>query len=69
MTTLTNEEWTAAMKSRMYKAGWSCDRDDDEKLWFSLVEGDKHWMKDYNKKTRSFVQFDGNQVVTLKVSK
>jgi len=53
----------------MNSRGWTCDRDDEKTLGFSLIEGDKHWIRDYNKKTRRFAQFNANHVVNLRVSK
>lgn len=61
--------WIQCMKDEMNSRGWTCDRDDEKTLGFSLIEGDKHWIRDYNKKTRRFAQFNANHVVNLRVSK
>lgn len=62
---LTNDDWEKAVSEHMTKGGWIKDRDDVKTLGFSFIEGDKHWMRDYDKKTRRFVQFNGNQKVNL----
>jgi len=58
--------WESSVKEKMTNAGWVCDRDDETNLGFSFEEGDKKWIRDYEKKTRKFVQFNGNQIVNLK---
>lgn len=62
---LTQESWERAIKLMMEQGGWTLDRDDETHLGFHFIEGDAKWIKDYDKKTRSFVQFNGNQVVNL----
>lgn len=57
------------VKEKMLAEGWTCDLDTEEKLYFSLIDGPHHWMRDYNKITKSFVQYDGNQKVNLKYNK
>lgn len=58
-------EWEARVKSWMLEGGWEMDYDNETTLGFSFKEGDYHWMRDYNKKSRRFVQFDGNQRVNI----
>jgi hypothetical protein len=58
-------EWENRVKEHMSNAGWTCDRDDEKTLGFFFIEGDHHWIRDYDKKERRFVQFDGNQRVNL----
>jgi signal-transduction protein with cAMP-binding, CBS, and nucleotidyltransferase domain len=66
---MNQDEWEKCIKEWMHNGGWECDRDDEKTLGFSFIEGDHHWIRDYCKKERRFVQFDGNQRVNLVVSK
>ena len=66
---LDQEAWGKYLKDKMISLGWTCDIDNETTLGFSLIDGKAHWMRDYNKKTRSFVQMNGNQVVNLRMSK
>jgi len=62
---MTVEECNA-QKKKMEASGWVCDRDEDDIIGFSKYEDEKHeWIRDYNKKTRSFVQFNGRQMINL----
>jgi hypothetical protein len=65
---MTQEEWEESITTYMTNGGWTKDRDDETTLGFSFIEGQSHWMRDYDKKERRFVQFDGNVRVNLKVS-
>ena len=58
-------KWENLILTNMISSGWICDRNDESTLGFSLPEGDKLWIKDYNKDTRRFVQYNGNQIVNL----
>ena len=58
-------EWEKSVKQYMENAAWTCDRDDETTLGFFFVEGKQHWIRDYDKLNRGFVQFDGNQRVNL----
>lgn len=49
--------------------GWQLVENSETKLNFDYIEGDSHWMKDYDKKTRSFIQYDGNQIINFKKPK
>lgn len=62
---MTEEEWRETMIVHMNKYGWALDRDDETTLGFTL-DG---WIRDYDKKTRRFVHFNGNQIVNLKITK
>ncbi len=62
---MTEEEWKDELIPLLEKEGWVNDVDDEFKLGFSWKKGNEHYMRDYNKKTRSFVQFNANQIVTL----
>lgn len=66
---MNQEDWETDIKEYMKNGGWTCDRDDDETIGFSFIQGENHWMRDYDKKERRFVQFDGNQRVNIWVSK
>ena len=61
-------KWESSIKKRMENKGWTFDHDTESTLGFSFVEGEFHWMRDYNKKNRRFVQFNGNQIVNLVVT-
>jgi hypothetical protein len=50
----------------MTGAGWKCDRNDESILGFKFPDGEKDWIRDYDKKSRRFVQFDGNRRVFLR---
>ncbi len=59
-----------ALISHMESNGWKCDINTDEKLGFIMpVDEDHEWIRDYDKKTWKFVQFNGKQKVNLHVSK
>lgn len=62
----TQDEWMKAVTESMILSGWLLDRDDETTLGFSYKTRDGgHWVRDYDKKTRSFVQFDANHRVSL----
>lgn len=65
---IPQEAWELQTKSLMIYAGWVCDRDDETTLGFSNHQGEHQWIKDYDKKSRTFVQYDGNQKVNLRVT-
>lgn len=50
------------------KHGWKCDINTPEKVSFTFP-GDmfQEWVKDYDKKTNTFVQFNTKQKVNIKV--
>lgn len=63
---MDQEEWESAIKKKFSDLGnWKLDRDDEEYLGFSCIDGKHHWIRDYNKKKRNFVQYDGNQKVSI----
>lgn len=62
-------EWESLTKHWMAKGGWDCDRDDEKTLGFSFIEGGHRWIRDYCKKERRFVQYDGNRRVNLAESR
>ncbi len=65
---MDQDQWEKEIKEYMTREGWTCDRDDQKTLGFSFVEGNSHWIRDYDKIERRFVQFDGNQRVNLKIT-
>jgi len=65
---MTDEEWREHIIELMTKAEWQLDIEDENILGFFFIEGDKKWIRDYDKKTRRFVQFDANQKVNLQES-
>lgn len=65
---IPQDVWEQGIKDLNTSLGWICDRDDETTLGFSDHQGECHWIKDYNKKTRTFVQYNGNQVVHLVTS-
>lgn len=66
---MSDEMWTKYMIEYMESGGWKNDRNDDKTLGFSSIEGAHHWIRDYDKKDRRFVQYDGNLRLNLKVTK
>lgn len=66
---MQQDEWERLITEDMEKCGWKKDRDDETTLGFCFPEGDCNWIRDYDKKTRRFVQFNGNQMVRLVTKK
>ncbi len=62
------EDWKKYIIEYMTNKGWTNDRDDDSTLGFSFPEGEKLWIRDYDKTTRRFIQFDGNLRIKIKVN-
>lgn len=62
---LTQEHWEQSIKIMMEQGNWVHDRDDETTLGFSAYEGEYHWIRDYDKKTRGFIQYNGNQKINL----
>ena len=65
----TQSQWEYDTIHKMTCLGWTYDNDNETTLGFSIHQGEFHWIRDYDKKTRSFIQFNGNQVVSLKCTK
>lgn len=61
-------EWQESCKRYMLEGGWTLDKDDEKTLGFYFDEPPAKWIRDYNKKTHRFVQFNANQKVNIKVS-
>jgi len=57
--------WEESVKKFMSEEGWICDQDDEKTLGFYRLDPPAKWIRDYNKKTHRFAQFNGNQVVNL----
>jgi len=68
-TITTQSQWEYNTIYNMATLGWTFDIDNETTLGFSIHQGEFHWIRDYNKNTHSFVQYNGNQIVNLKVSK
>jgi hypothetical protein len=62
-------EWEKTITEYMTKGGWSKDKDDEKTLGFTLLQGNKLWTRDYDKKQRSFVHYDGNHKVNIRIKK
>ena len=62
--------WEASIKRLMLEGGWTMDRDNETTLGFTFREdnGDE-WIRDYDKKSRTFVHFNGSQKINLVQSK
>ncbi len=69
MRKLSQEEWEENITKWMERGGWKKDRDDETTLGFSYVEGEHHWIRDYDKKEKRFFQFDGNVRINIKITK
>lgn len=64
---MEQKEWEEKIIEMMVEKGkWVLDENSETHLRFSFKEGIHHWMKDYNKKDRSFVQFDGNIKINIR---
>ena len=62
--------WEEDVIQYMTSLGWTCDVNDDKRLGFILpVDENYEWIRDYNKETKRFVQFNGKQKVNLVVRK
>ncbi len=66
---MNQEEWEKEVMEFMIDGGWTCDRNDETTLGFSFVEEEHRWIRDFDKKKRRFVQFDGNRKLNLKATK
>ncbi len=66
---MTQEEWENSIIDWMTNGGWINDRDDETTLGFSFMEGEHHWIRDYDKKSKSFVHYDRNQTIELRIVK
>lgn len=66
---MTDEEWEKEIILWMTNGGWVNDRNDEKTLGFSFMEPPHHWIRDYDKKERRFVQYDGNLRVNIVSSK
>lgn len=68
---LTDKDWEKALIEHMTSHGWLNDRNDENYVGFTWPEvtETEQWMRDYNKKTRSFVNYNGKQKVNIKVIK
>lgn len=69
----TNEQiqidWENHIKKIMVKSGWICDIDNDEKLGFCFEKDGAKQIRDYDKKSHTFVQFDPDHKITLRVTR
>ena len=69
--TPTQEQWEEHTKKCMKQGGWTLDRDDEKTLGFTCKDkntGDT-WIRDYDKKSRNFVHFNGDHMLNLIVTK
>lgn len=63
-----NEIEEKAIIETMVRDGWTCNVNTSERLGFILYQDEEHeWIRDYNKKTRRFVQFNGREKITIEV--
>ncbi len=62
---MNQEEWENKIKKYMIDSGWNFEKDTETNLCFGFKENENHWMRDYDKKTHRFIQFNGNQIVNL----
>lgn len=61
----TQEEWEKTMIAWMTSRGWVNDRNDETTLGFSLRNKDEWWIRDYDKRSRTFIHYNGNQKINL----
>lgn len=62
------DEWEEKIIKYMCENGWKLEQNTETLLGFGDIQGEFHWMRDYDKTTRKFVQYNGNKVVHIKVS-
>ena len=60
---MEQKAWEIYVKKHMENEGWTCDRDDEEALIFSLRRDENLLIRDFNKSERRFVQYDGKMKV------
>ena len=66
---MNDKDWEEAIISMMVKAGWTKDIDDEITLGFYFIDSnDQRWIRDYNKKNRRFVHFNGSLKVNIRVT-
>lgn len=64
----SDKEWEKDLIDSMQSGGWKCDVNTEEKLGFVFDEDEQHeWIREYNKKTRNFIQFNGRQIINIRV--
>lgn len=57
--------WQDSIKKYMLSKDWILDRDDESTLGFYFDEPPAKWIRDYDKKTHRFVQFNANKKLNL----
>lgn len=65
---INQDEWEEKIIKFMNECGWKLEKNTETLLGFGFIQDEKHWMRDYDKKTRKFAQYNGNEVVNIKVS-
>ena len=60
------QTWENAIIAYMTNKGWKCDVNDEKRLGFVFYENkEKEWIRDYDKTTRRFIQFNGRAKINL----
>lgn len=58
--------WEEELIEYMTSKGWKCDVNDENHLGFVFYEDEEHeWIRDYDKKTRQFIQMNGKHKMSL----
>ncbi len=60
--------WEDDLIKKMIDNGWKCDTNNELKLGFVFYEDEQHeWIRDYDKTSRRFIQFNGKQLINLRL--
>ncbi len=66
---MTPEEESYLIKS-LVERGWICDVNTENKLGFIFpVDENEEWIRDYDKKTKRYVHYNGKTKINLRVTK
>ncbi len=58
--------WEKSIIKLLTENGWTKDRDDANTLGFTQKDKEgNEWIRDYDKKKRSFIQFNGSQQINI----
>jgi len=63
------EDWEKSVINYMTEEGWIIDKNDETTIGFSRQDGIHKYIKDFNKKTRRFVCYDGNLLRYMRIKK
>lgn len=59
--------WEVGLIKYMAEKGWKLNRNDADKISFVFYQNEQYeWFREYDKKTKHFVQFNGKQEINLR---